>query len=100
VFQDTEPKPPSIAALLLQARQARGLTRNQARHAIGYTFDRYALTESGERLPQPIELPSLALWLVGGEGGLDRFLETLRTLRTQLAIERGHAAEATAEVAP
>jgi hypothetical protein len=100
VFQEPEPVPPTIAARLLQARLDRGLTRNQARHAIGYTFDTYALTEAGSRLPQPIELPSLALWLCGGEGGIERFLDTLRTLRNQLAVERGHGAQPIAPVAP
>jgi len=91
---------PTIATRLLQARLDRGLTRNQACHTIGYTFDTYALIETGRRLPKPIELPSLALWLCNGEGGIERFLETLRNLRKQLATERGHASHATASVAP
>jgi transcriptional regulator with XRE-family HTH domain len=56
----------TISARLKTAREARGLTRNQARNALGYSFDTYVATETGERLPMAVELPAIALWLIDG----------------------------------
>lgn len=68
----------SIASRLTKARISRDLTRNQARLSIGYTFDTYVATETGERLPMPVELPALAIWLQCD----------LEQLKAQHAIER------------
>lgn len=53
----------TLAARLLACRVKRGLTRNQTAERIGYPFGTYDATEQGARLPQPIEIPALALWL-------------------------------------
>lgn len=75
----------TIGQRLLKARTERGLTRNLARHCIGYTFDTYDRTEDGTRLPMPVELAAIAFWLANG---VERFVEELNDLRIQLDIER------------
>lgn len=84
----------TIAARLRRVRHERGRTRNQVRQAIGYNFDTYAATEDGRRLPQPIELPALALYLAGPG---DAFVAELAALSDQLQVER--AARRTASYA-
>lgn len=94
----------TIGRRLLAAREARGLTRNQARQEIGYTYPTYLATELGERLPAPVEAAAIALWLGVDVAGLKQEIAAERATRraqraaTPAAIDPGApAAEVHAE---
>lgn len=84
----------SIGGHLRQVRLDRGLSRNAARQQLGYSNATYARIEAGISLPQPVELPAIAIWLLDEPAGM-RFEDQpwklqpiIAELRAQLQIER------------